>query len=88
MTSFTISLNSIIQNPSRIIPNESGLGDILSHLKKLGRISINVDNKCFSYKTNCKVEAYTLFKFIVRLAKNSNHSTRTNIVLINYKRTF
>jgi hypothetical protein len=87
MTSYKISLHNIIGPSGSFIPNESGLGDILVHLKKLGKIEIIIDNtKNHSYTPSNKRDALLFFNFISNLAVDNEKSYRSTVRLIGYKR--
>lgn len=89
MTSYKISLYNIIGPDRSFIPNESGMGDILVHLKKLGKIEIIIDNSiCHEYKPTDRGDALHLFNFISNIALDKDKSIRSVIRLIDYERTF
>ncbi len=87
MTSYKISLYNIIGSGTTYVPIESGMGDILNHLKKLGKVEIIVDqSKTHCYKPKDNSDAYNLYQFIVKLASNREKSYRCLIKLIDYER--
>ena len=89
MTSYKISLNNIIGPSRTFIPNESGMGDILTHLKKLGKIEIMIDNTISHVYTPInKSDAYKFFNFIANLALDKEKSVRSTGKLIDYERIF
>jgi hypothetical protein len=89
MTSYKISLHNIIGPSRTFIPNESGMGDILVHLKKLGNIEIIIDNTTsHAYKPSDRRDALDLFNFISNMALDKEKSIRSTIKLVDYERTF
>ena len=87
MTSYKISLHNIVGPGRTFIPNESGMGDIFVHLKKLGKIEICIDNTTYhSYKPSTKSEATQFFNFVENLALDKEKSIRSTVKLIGYKR--
>ena len=89
MTSYKISLHNIIGPSRTFIPNESGMGDVLVHLKKLGKIEIIIDNTiCHEYKPTDRRDALDLFNFISNMALDKEKSIRSTIKLVDYERTY
>ena len=87
MTSYKISLHNIVGPSRTFIPNESGMGDVLVHLKKLGKIEIIIDNTITHvYKPSTKKDAYDFFNFISNMALDKEKSIRSTVKLIGYKR--
>ena len=89
MSSYKISLYNIIGPSRTFVPSNSGMGDILVHLKKMGKIEIIIDNTVSHVYTPLnKREALEFFNFISNMALDANKSIRSTVKLIGYERQF